>query len=304
VNSIAKHTKIATNIAEAGKRLAAAGVDVSRITKDAFLTAKAKINPILKKAGISAGWTSGGAGSFDPEHPYSGTLRQDSGDVDIMIDPQELVKKFPADIAQWNAASAKPLGPKAIDNAMADPAKKAGLQMKASKAALAAFMTQNGLPTDPGTLTLEYTAGGKHYSVDLIVRPRSAWMLHTHDFSLDQNMRGGDLWNDLYAALTKVSSPQQFTDPKTGEVKGSLQFSPDHGLVDRTTGKVVAIDKDQIAKILIGPEAKARDISSLTGIKNALQKYPKKWDAVKQFYPVPVQEGTSDWFRSILDKVK
>jgi len=36
------------------------------LTKDAFLTAKAKINPILKKAGIGAGWTSGGAGSFDP----------------------------------------------------------------------------------------------------------------------------------------------------------------------------------------------------------------------------------------------
>jgi len=304
VKSIAKHTRNVTNIVEAGKRLAAAGVDVSRITKDAFLTAKSKINPVLKKAGITAGWTSGGAGSFDPEHPYPGTLRQDSGDVDIMIDPQDLVKTFPADIEQWNAAAAKPLGPKAMLTAMSDPAKKAGLQMKASKAALANHMTRNGLPTDPGTLTLEYTAGGKHYSVDLIVRPRAAWMLHTHDFSLDQSMRGGDLWNDLYAALTKVSSPKQFTDPRSGEVKGNLQFSPDHGLVDRESGKVVAIDKDQIAKILIGPEAQARDLSSLTGIKNALQKYPKKWAAVKQFYPATVQEGTTGWFRSILEKVK
>lgn len=304
MNSIVKQAKFVTKVTEAGKRLAATGVDVSRITKDAFLVAKAKINPVLKKAGIAAGWTSGGAGSFDPEHPYPGTLRQDSGDVDIMIDPQDLVKNFPADINQWNAASAKPLGPKAMQTAMSDPAKKAGLQMKASKAALANYMTKNGFPTNPGTLTLEYTAAGKHYSVDLIVRPRAAWMLHTHDFSLDQNMRGGDLWNDLYAALAKVSSPTQFTDPRTGEVKGSLQFSPDNGVVDRETGKVVAIDKDQIAKILIGPGANARDISSLTGIKNALQKYPKKWAAVKQFYPVTVQEGTTGWFRSILEKVK
>jgi hypothetical protein len=294
-------------LSEAGKRLSSAGVEVSRVTKQAFLSAKNRINPLLLKAGIEAGWTSGGAGSFDPGHPYPGTLRQDSGDIDIMIDPQQLLQKFPVDIEQWNQNSAKPLGPKALANAFSDPAKKAKLQMSASKAGLADFMSKNGMPTDPGTLTVHYTDGGESYSIDLIVRPKNAWPLHTHDFSLDPGMRGGDLWNDLYPLLAKLASNSTITDPKTGEEKGNLQFSPDHGLVDRTTKKIIASgdQKDKIAKILIAPELTAKDISSLTGIKNALQKYaPEKWELVKHLYPAPaIQEGTREWFRLLMDHI-
>jgi hypothetical protein len=291
----------------AGKRLSSAGIDVARVTKDDFTAAKAKIDPLLKKAGITAGWTSGGAGSFDPEHPYPGTLRTDSGDIDIMIDPQELLHKFPADIEAWNASSKKPLGPKALATAFADPAKKIKLQMSASKAALANYMTQHGMPTDPGTLTVQYSANNKNYSIDLIVRPRDSWNLHTHDFSLDPGMRGGDLWNEIYPALAKVSSQKKFIDPKTGEEKGNIQFSPDKGLVDRETGQVVAsgAEKDKIAKFLIGPEAGARDISSLTGIKNALRKYPDKWNAVKQFFPTQenIQFGSGAWMRKMMERL-
>jgi hypothetical protein len=293
-------------INEAGKRLSSIGIDISRVTREVYQTAKSEINPVLEKAGIIAGWTSGGAGSFDYAHPYPGTLRTDSGDIDIMIDPTDLLKKFPADIEEWNQTIAKPLGPKALANAFADPSKKSKLQMSASKAALAAYMTKNGLPTDPGTLTVHYISNGKNYSIDLIVRPRNAWPLHTHDFSLDPGMRGGDLWNEIYPALAKVSSQKKIVDPKTGEEKGNIQFSPDHGLIDRETGKVVAsgAEKDKIAKFLIGPEATARDISSLSGIKKALTRYPDKWNAIKQFYPQPeLAEGTREWFRFIMDNI-
>jgi hypothetical protein len=268
---------------ESGKRLASRGVDVSRVNKDEFLAAKNVINPVLQKAGLKAGWTAGGAGSFDPEHPYGGG-RDDSGDIDIMIDPEELLQKFPLDIEKYNAALEKPAGAKAMANTLADPAKKAKLQMTASKWALADHMSRHGLDTDPGTLTVQYSAGGKHFSVDLIVRPRSAWPLHTHDFTKDPGMRGGDLWVDLYPTLTKISSKTIFVDPKTGEEKGNLQYSPDRGLVDRDTNEVIAIDKNDIAKILIGPEATARDISSITGIKTALQKHPEKWAKMKHLF--------------------
>ena len=293
---------------EAGKRLSSAGIEVSRVTKQAFLSAKNRINPLLLKAGVNAGWTSGGAGSFDPGHPYPGTLKQDSGDIDIMIDPQELLQKFPADIEAWNQTATKPMGAKALANAMADPAKKAKLQMSASKAALANYMTKNGMATDPGTLTVHYTDNGKSYSIDLLVRPKSAWSLHTHDFSKDPEMRGGDLWNELYPTLAKLASQSTVIDPKTGEEKGNLQFSPDHGLVDRNTKQVVASgdNKDKIAKMLISPEVTARDISSLTGIRTALQKYaPEKWEAVKNLFPAPpIQEGSREWFRFIMDSVR
>jgi hypothetical protein len=298
-------------INEAGKRLAAAGIEVSRVTKESFLAAKQKINPLLQKAGIDAGWTAGGAGSFDPEHPYPGTLRQDSGDIDIMIDPKNLLDKFPVDaqtaIQEWNKTASKPKGPAAIANIMADPEKVNQWKLVGSKAALANYMSSNGLPTDKGTLTVEYSTNGKHYSVDLIIRPKTAWPLHTHDFSLDPGMRGSDLWDELYATLTKISSPRSFTDPKSGETKGSYQFSPDKGLVDRDTGEVVTTDKDQIAKILLGPEANARQLSSLSGIKTALQKYPEKLAAIKHLLPQMQTEnikfGSPQWMRMIMEKL-
>ena len=269
---------------ESGKRLASQGLEISRVNKQDFLTAKATLKPLLDNAGLESGWTAGGAGSFDPEHPYGGGGRDDSGDIDIMIDPSQLVKQFPPDVEAYNAASKKPVGPKAIASAMADPAKKAKIELSASKWALATYMTENGFTTDPGTLTVEYSSGGKIHSVDLIVRPKSSWELHAHDFTRDPSMRGGQLFTDIYPTLIKLASASTFVDPKTGEEKGNLQYSPDRGIVDRDTNKVIAINKNDIAKILIGPEATARDISSFSGIKDALQKHPDKWAQTKQLF--------------------
>jgi hypothetical protein len=95
-------------------------------------------------------------------------------------------------------------------------------------------------------------------------------------------MRGGDLWTDLYPVLAKLASKTVFTDPRTGEEKGNIQFSPDKGLVDRDTNKVIAIDKNDIAKILLGPQFSAKDLSSITGIRNALSKQPEKLSKLPQ----------------------
>lgn len=276
--------RISEILSEAGKRLAKQGIDVSRVNKEDFMHIKSKLNPLLIKAGIKAGWTSGGAGSFDPEHEYGGGGREDSGDVDIMIDPQDLVKNFSIDLEKYNQSREKPLGAKAFANMMDDQKKKTVFQMTAAKWALAKYMTDNGFDTDPGTLTVKYSGGGKDYSVDLIVRPRSAWPLHTHDFTRDPGMRGGDLWVNLYPTLTKLASKTVFTDTKTGEEKGNLQFSPDRGIVDRDTGEVVAIDKTEIAKILLGPSATSRDLASISGIKDQLKKDPAKWAKTKDLF--------------------
>lgn len=276
-------------VAEAGKRLTSQGVDVSRVNREDFLHIKSLLNPLLQQTGIKAGWTSGGAGSFDPEHEYGGGGREDSGDVDIMIDPQELVKNLAMSPEEFNKVSPKPLGPKALANVLADPAKVEKVKLTSAKWGLANHLTKNGFPTDPGNLTVNFSKGNIHYSVDLIIRPRSSWSLHTHDFSRDPGMRGGDLWNDIYPALAKASSSKIIVDPKTGEEKGNLQFSPDRGIVDRTTSKVVAIDKNDIARILLGPNASSRDLASLSGIKHALAQYPAKWEAVKQFFPQEVR---------------
>lgn len=276
--------KIYEIVSEAGKRLAAAGIEVSRVNKEEFLHIKSKLNPLLKTAGITAGWTSGGAGSFDPEHEYGGGGREDSGDIDIMIDPQELLATFETDLETYNAAKDKPLGAKAFANMMADESKKKSFSMSAAKWSLAKYLSGKGFETDPGTLTLNYSGDGKNYSVDLIVRPRSAWPLHTHDFTRDPGMRGGDLWVNIYPLLAKVASKTTFIDPKTGEEKGNLQFSPDRGLVDRDSNEVVAIKKDDIAKILLGTAATGKDLASISGIKDQLEKDPEKWAKTKQLF--------------------
>lgn len=276
--------KIYEIVSEAGKRLAAAGVDVSRVNKEEFLHIKNRLNPLLKSAGITAGWTSGGAGSFDPEHEYGGGGREDSGDIDIMIDPTDLLTAFETDLETYNAAKDKPLGAKAFANMLADEAKKRAFSMSAAKWSLAKYLTDKGFETDPGTLTLKYTGDSKNYSVDLIVRPRAAWPLHTHDFTRDPGMRGGDLWVNIYPLLAKVASKTVFTDPKTGEEKGNLQFSPDRGLVDRDSNEVVAIKKDDIAKILLGPRATGRDLASISGIRDQLEKDPEKWAKTQQLF--------------------
>ena len=262
-------------VRESGRRLASQGKEVSRVYPEDFKKAKASLDPLLKQAGITAGWTAGGAGSFDPEHPYGGGGRASSGDIDIMIDPDDLQAAFPVDLEQYNQAT-QALGARAFANVMASPERQEKLAQTASKWALAQYMTKNGYPTDPGTLTVEYGADGKIFSVDLILRPRTAWELHAHDFSQDPEMRGGQLFTDVYPTLVRLASKTTQIDPRTGEEKGSLQYSPDRGLVDRATGQVVAINKNDIAKILLGPKATARDMSSISGIRRALSQDPEK----------------------------
>jgi len=268
---------------EAGKILAKQGIELSRVNKQDFLTAKSILQPILQKAGLHSYWSAGGAGSFDPEHPYGGGGREDSGDIDILIDPIELVQKFPKDINEYLGELKQQAGPKYKK----PPGDENELRLKASKWELAKYMSENGYKTAPGTLTLQYTVNDRSHSVDLILRPKSAWEIHTHDFTKDSAMRGGDLWLKIYPLLAKLASKTIFIDPKTKEEKGNLQFSPDRGLVDRDTNQVVADDKNKIAQILLGLDATARDLASLSGIKNKLINQPEKWNAIKEFYPNP-----------------
>ena len=78
----------------------------------------------------------------------------------------------------------------------------------------------------------------------------AAQPLHTHDYT-DPTMKGGTL-HAMWADLANMSSVQGH---------GSLMMSPYKGLVDRETKELITNDKDQIAKIIIGPTATADDPS-------------------------------------------
>lgn len=270
-------------IRESGAAIGKLGAEAKRINQQEFYDLKKKLDPILTKAGINAkfkmGWTMGSAGSWDPKHPYydPGTVKKDAGDVDVMIDASDLMDAFPPAFKRYKQE------PK--------PEKKFADDLKSSKEQLSAWLEQNGIPNTGASLNLNVDG----VQVDLIVKKDAASTIHGHqlDYSKDAGMRGTHLWMDIWPALIKMN-PSPITgkttigdDPKTGEPISALQLSPDRGVVDRETGKVIFpwSQKDKIAELMVGRGVTGKDISSISGLKAALQKVaPEKWNAVKHLF--------------------
>lgn len=273
----ASEIQAATNpVLESQKAVTKLGFTPSRVTRKDFLAIKAKLDPILRKAGVISrdwkqAWTMGGAGSWDPEHPYYDpkSAKSDSGDVDVMLDADTLIKAFP------------------------------GKTITDSKKKLAEYLKRLGIENNGAPLNTVVRIGGRDFAVDLIVKPQAASAIRGHqmDYARDTKMRGSDLWGrgpsaSIWHTLIKmepspISGKRTLGLDKNGVEISALQLSPDLGVVDRETGKILIpwSDKDRIAQLMVGPEATARDISSVSGIRDALQKVPKKWNAVKHLFP-------------------
>lgn len=243
------------------------GVSVSRVTKKDFKEIKDKLSKILLAVGVKhADWTMGGAGIWDETHPYydPNNRKKDSGDIDVMLDEKDLLKAFPDD------------------------------DIRASKLQLSQALTKNGVKNNGASLNCVMPFDGDKYAqVDLIVKPDAASAIKGHqmDYSTDPAMRGADLWLEIWPTLVKmtpspVSGKTEIVDAK-GKPNSALQLSPDKGVVDRETGKVIIswLDKDGVAKLMVGPHATGRDISSISGLERVLKVVPAKWNAVKHLFP-------------------
>ena len=275
-------------LSESGAALTKLGIEAQRINREQFLAVRKALEPVLSKAGLDAtfkqGWTMGSAGSWAPEHPYydEKTLKQDAGDIDIMVDASDLMAAFPPKVKPYRTEP-KP------DKRFAD-------ELKSSKDQLSAWLTQQGFPNTGAQLNMSINIGGQDVQVDLIVKKDAAATIggHQMDYSKDVGMKGSDLWLKIWPTLIKME-PSPISgkttlgnDPKTGEPISALQLSPDQGVVDRETGKVLIpwSQKDKVAELMVGKGVTGRDISSLTGLRNALQKFaPEKWKAVAQYFP-------------------
>lgn len=290
------------------------------------------------------------------------TLAIDSGDIDIELDLDNLKKVFLSQdpnkkkeqivqFVNWHSMNTTPKTikwrPNLLDKYLADPKNQSELEKLTSRYLFAQWFNgdlkspdnlKSKSPDDSGKQYLPpgfklrpsdrmffpFFLNGKNYAAEFFTeKPAFAWSYHTHDFSLDPGMRGADLWDKIYPTLAKISSTDKnFIDPKTREVKGNWQFSPNRGLIDRTTGKPLDTDKNEIAKKLLGPGATDRDLSSLSGISNYLYFNNKeKWDKVqdetgnklpitdkiKQQQASPqtenIQFGSAQWMRKIIDKL-
>lgn len=263
-------------VLESQKAVAKLGFTPSRVTRKDFLAIKAKLDPILRKIGVitqdwTQAWTMGGAGSWDPNHPYYDpkSSKADSGDVDVMLDADAVMAAFPSD------------------------------SITGSKKKLAEYLKRLGIKNNGAALNTVVRLGGRDFAVDLIVKHNAASVIRGHqmDYSRDTKMRGSDLWGkDANASIwhvlirmepSPISGKKTLGVDKNGNEISALKLSPDLGVVDRETGKILIpwSDKDSIARLMVGPQATGRDISSMSGIRDALQKVPKKWNAVKHLFP-------------------
>lgn len=191
-----------------------------------------------------------------------------SSDIDALIDAEELMTAFPA----------KEL--KLSRKALEDHFKQQGL-----------FAARTGVSVHVG---IPIGATDKLVQVDLMAveNAAAAQPLHTHDYS-DSSMKGGTL-HAMWADLANLSSLPEHP---------SLMMSPYKGLVDRTTKQLITNNKDQIAKIIIGPTATAADMGNPKRVLAALEKYPDKHATIKQKYFPELQEGSSLWFRYMMNQL-
>ena len=291
-----------------GAALNKLGIEAKRINKEQFLKVRDALDPVLKKAGLNtkfkSGWTMGSAGSWAPEHPYytEYSIKKDAGDIDVMLDASEVMEAFPPISKQYNKQPT--------------PEKKYADDLKSSKEQLSSWLTSQGFPNTGASLNMMFKLDDLDIQVDLIIKRDAESVIRGHqmDYSRDVGMKGSDLWLAIWPELIRMT-PNPRTgktslgvDPKTGKNISALQLSPDLGVVDRETGEVLIpwSRKDDIAKLMVGPHATGRDISSLSGLRDVLQKVPNKWKAVRDYFPSLREDqiiGTNAWFKKIMRKI-
>ena len=168
----------------------------------------------------------------------SAGYKTESGDMDVFIDVNDL------------------LGPNIKDEKEAKVALKVFLEKKGYKCALSGRNVHVRMPV----------AGGDFVQVDLMIIPNANKVapFHQHGPSGQYNdpaFKGAQLFI-LYSSIAKALG---------------LKFSPFEGkLIDRVTNKVVADDKDSVAKILLNRNASAADLANVKTILQALANDPKK----------------------------
>jgi hypothetical protein len=193
-----------------------------------------------------------------------------SSDIDALIDASELMKAFPA----------KEL--KLSRKALEDYFKSKGL-----------FAARTGVSIHVG-IPIGATQDVVQVDLMAVENAAAAQPLHTHDYT-DPQMKGGTL-HGMWADLANMSSV---------EGHESVMMSPYKGLVDRTTKELVTNNKDEIAKIIIGPTASAADMGNPQKMLAALKPYPEKYVAIRdRYFPgADLKEGSREWFRFLIDHI-
>ena len=195
-----------------------------------------------------------------------------SGDMDLQVDLDEVKAKFKAD------------------------------DDKAARKALAAFVQDRGFQVRQAGVNVfvRLPVGDEFYQVDLETIPNVAKVSRYHQHKIPKG--------SIYKGVGKQLMLAQLAKRK------GYMYSAWQGLFARTAegkkGELVADDWDDIARVLIGPDATGDNIDSVEAIMSSLPadeaqdllahvKQDKNWVERKPKHPV----GTNEWFRNMINTV-
>lgn len=254
-----------------------------RLSPQQFLEIKKQLQPILAELGDPGFWRSGGAGSFDPEHRYAkkGTTKIDSGDVDVFVDTDKIKAALglPTDADD-----------KVVRQALAKHMSAQFPTLQIGKNVHVGLPTGheiNGLPT--------------YFQVDLMTMKHAhdIGQHHEHDYSVKDTPYKGV---DQQLALSSLVNSIPGHPPRTFQYDG---FGG--ALKNRATGEVISHNIEEIAKLVLGPNATADDLGNAESIIAAVGgvQSPRlaqfRDDMAKK--GINLAEGTVDWFKSIRAKL-
>jgi hypothetical protein len=205
-------------------------------------------------------------------HIGSAGFKVESGDMDVFIDAGQVAQYF-----------------NAKDDKTAKVLLKQYIEKKGLVCALSGRNVHVRMPVPDGSFV----------QMDIMVIPDAARVAPFHQHGLsgqynDPEFKGGQLFI-MYSSLAKAAG---------------MKFSPFEGkLVDRVTNQLVADNKDDVAKILIGPQATGADLASVKSIMRALANDPRKEEKIAQAredakkglinLPESAPPGSAVWFRAL-----
>ena len=200
-----------------------------------------------------------------------------SGDMDVFMDQDEVVNKF-----------------RAKDEKTAKQSLSQFIQAKGFQTAIKGRNVHVRMPLPDGTFA----------QVDLMVIPDSSAVAPWHQ----HGPRGS------YEDPSFKGSQNFILMNSIGKALG-LKFDAFGGkLMRRDNNEVVARTRDEVAKILLNPDASGNDLNSVKTILKALENDPKKdaklaqarEDAAKGIITLPesVQPGSAQWMKQISEMFK
>lgn len=262
-----------------------------KLTPETFIKVKHGLQPTLAAVGDVGRWTTGGAGSWDPEHPFAhkGTFKIESGDVDVFMDTDKIKTKLRLD---------PKLDDKAVRKVLADHTAKHYPTLQIGTNVHLGY---------PAGYEVQVPSTGEslpaYYQIDLMTMQHAHDISqhHEHDYSVKDTPYKGV---DQQLALASLVNTIPGHPPRTFQYHG---FGG--ALKNRATGEVVTRNIAEIAKLVLGPQATPADLGNVESIISAVGglNSPRlaqfRDDMAKKQAVAESFVGTTDWFKLINRKL-